>query len=454
MQERIVILGAGESGTGAALLAKARNHDVFVSDFGIIKENFKKELFESGISFEEETHTYAEILNATLVIKSPGIPESAPIMIEVREKGIKVVSEIEFAALNTSAQFVAITGTNGKTTTTLLTYHILKECGFKVGLAGNVGESLARQVLKYGPDGRDYYVTELSSFQLDDLFSFKAHVAILLNITPDHLDRYENNFSMYRDSKFRVIQNMNSTDVFIYWKEDQVIQEKILNTLIISQQIAVSLEKGGSNDSAHVEEDSLVVNGHRYPLEALPLKGKHNCINMMAAISAATFLGIEGSDIEYALKTYVNVAHRMELAGNISGITFINDSKATNVDSVYYALDAFDKSITWIAGGVDKGNNYNQLKSLVEEKVTALICLGKDNAKLKEAFGGILNTILETEDIREAARLGYEYAHKNDVVLLSPACASFDLFRNYEDRGDQFKDAVNELKKEVEVKTD
>ena len=451
MQKRIVILGAGESGTGAALLANANGYDVFVSDYGEINENFKKELFEAGITFEERTHTVSRIIDASLIIKSPGISEDTSIMKDVRQQNVQLVSEIEFAAGYTNAKFVAITGTNGKTTTTLLTWHLLKNCGFNAGLAGNVGQSLARQILMDGKDGKDFYVIELSSFQLDDLFSFRPHIAILLNITPDHLDRYENDFSKYRDSKFRILQNMTVDDSFIFWKDDPVILEKMNSSEIIPRKLTVSLTD--SNASAYYEEEYLNVLDSRYELNSMPLKGRHNYINMMASISAALLLGAKHGEINSAMQSYRNAPHRMEFIGEVDGITFINDSKATNIDSVYYALEAYDSSITWIAGGVDKGNDYNKLKTLVTDKVKALICLGTDNQKLKKAFGGVLNTILETQDIKEAARMGYEYSQNNDVVLLSPACASFDLFRNYEDRGEQFRDAVIELAEELRAKT-
>jgi UDP-N-acetylmuramoylalanine--D-glutamate ligase len=451
MKERIIILGAGESGTGAAMLAKFHGYDVFVSDFGSIAPKYKKKLSESGIAFEEERHTSEKILEADLIIKSPGIPERAMIMQQIRKKGTKVISEIEFAARFTNAGFIAITGTNGKTTTTLLTYHILVNSGFKVGLAGNVGDSLARQVLEDGPDGVQYYVLELSSFQLDDMYDFKADVAILLNITPDHLDRYDNSFENYRDSKFRILNNMTKDDAFIYWYDDDVIKGKIAEIAVAPSELRISAREVGVD--AFVNGPEINVQGASIDHEALPLKGTHNHINMMASVMASMFVGAGIHDIRTALGTYKNVPHRMEEVGIINGITFINDSKATNVDSVFYALGAYNSPITWIAGGIDKGNDYEKIRPLVSEKVKNLICLGEDNSKLLEAFGGMFKEIYETTDIKEAARMGYEYSEKNDVVLLSPACASFDLFSNYEDRGDQFRNAVTELMDDIKEKT-
>jgi UDP-N-acetylmuramoylalanine--D-glutamate ligase len=450
MSKRIVILGAGESGTGAALLAKANGFDVFVSDFGKIKNSYRHELITNKIGFEENKHSYPLILNAKTIIKSPGISEDTPVMKKIRENDIEVISEIEFASQFTNARFISITGTNGKTTTTLLIYHLLDNCGYNVGLAGNVGKGFARQVLNDGRTGRDFYVIELSSFQLDDMFKFHATVAILLNITPDHLDRYDHDFSKYKNSKLRILNNLTKEDAFIFWSGDKVISEEIRNRNIIPKKINVSL--ADPNAFAFYDKEYLDVDGFRIPVESMPLRGRHNHINIMAAISAVKFLGAKNEDISEALITYKNAPHRMELVEKIDGITFINDSKATNVDSVFYALDAFNPSITWIAGGIDKGNDYDQIKPLVKEKVKTLICLGRDNHKLKETFSGLLDTILETNDIRDAARLGYEYSNNGDVVLLSPACASFDLFKNYEDRGDQFKHAVLELKNEIEAK--
>jgi len=382
LKERIVILGAGESGTGAALLAHAQGYEVFVSDGGLIRDIYKEELRVAGIGFEESGHSLDQILNAQLVIKSPGIPESATIVEKLRLEQIRIIAEIEFAHKFTEASFVAITGTNGKTTTTLLTHHILKHCGFNVGLAGNIGQSLARQVLNDGERAKNFYVVELSSFQLDDMYEFKAHVAILLNITPDHLDRYQNDFSEYTASKFRILQNMEAEDAFIYWAEDDVINHRVGDGSIKPRSFPISLKDQS--------EARLRIGDDIYPKDNIPLKGKHNDINVMSAISAATFLGADQEQILNALSSFNNAPHRMEFAGQIEGITFINDSKATNVDSVYYALDAFETGITWIAGGRDKGNDYSRISSLVRKKVGALICLGADNTKLKTTFGNIL----------------------------------------------------------------
>lgn len=450
MYNKVVVLGAGESGVGTALLAKAKGCDVFVSDKGGITDKYKSELIRAEVIFEEGQHSTDVIFEADVVVKSPGIPDTIQLIQDLKAKGIPVISEIEFAAKYTKAKFVAITGSNGKTTTTLLTYHLLKSAGMKVGLAGNVGFSLARQVIE---DKFDHYVLELSSFQLDGMYDFKAHVAVLLNITPDHLDRYNNNFQEYIDSKFRVAQNMTNDDYFISFIDDQVVLKEMAKKDIGAFKLAVSLEDRMLN-GAYVGDNALLfnINNHftkvfKVDLSLLALTGKHNMINTMCAVLAATASGVDEKVIFKALGTFKNAPHRLEEVAMVNRVMYINDSKATNVDSVKYALDSFQRPITWIAGGVDKGNDYAAIQELVYEKVTTLICLGKDNAKLRSAFEGKIPMIIETEDINEAVRIANEISSKEGVVLLSPACASFDLFNNYEDRGDKFKSAVKALQR-------
>lgn len=448
MSQRIVILGAGESGTGAALLAKAKGFDVFVSDFGSIAAKYKKQLDKEKIQFEEKQHSEELILTADLVIKSPGIPSTAPIVVQIKEKGIDIISEIEFGYRYSNAQFIAITGSNGKTTTTLLTHHLLKSAGFNVGLAGNIGDSLARQLV----DGdKDFFVLELSSFQLDDMYDFKAHIAVLVNITPDHLDRYNNDFSQYVDSKFRVAQNMTNDDYFISYTDDTVINKELVKRDIDAFKLNVSLDNRMLN-GAYMGHDALYFNidNHITSIFSVDLKysnltGKHNMINTMCAVLAARTAGVKENVIVKALGSFKNAPHRLEFVNMINGVKYINDSKATNVDATKFALDTFERPIIWIAGGVDKGNDYEVLKEPAYEKVVALICLGKDNEKLKEQFEGVIPMILETEEMTQAIKLANEIANQEGVVLLSPACASFDLFKNYEDRGDQFKAAVKTL---------
>jgi UDP-N-acetylmuramoylalanine--D-glutamate ligase len=448
MSERIVILGAGESGTGAALLAKAKGFDVFVSDQGQLKDKYKTELAQQGIAFEEGKHTEAAILNAQLIIKSPGIPEKAEIVKKIKEKGILMIDEIEFAARYTDGKIIAITGTNGKTTTTLLTYHLMKQAGFNVALGGNVGLSMARQVAE---KKHDWYVLELSSFQLDGIKKFNPEIAILLNITPDHLDRYEYNIQNYVDSKFQLIRNMGAHQHFIYYVDDPLLAAELSKRTIVPNQVKVSL-KSDPNNLAHYNgtEMCFTLKGSFSILQSdTTLKGPHNLINTMAAVSAVHLAGAKMESIREGLKTFKNAPHRLESIATIKGVEFVNDSKATNVDSVVYALGSYDKPLVWIAGGVDKGNDYNIIKEAVKKKARALICLGKDNEKLKKAFGDVVPVIQETQSVPELVRMALAVAKSGDVVLLSPACASFDLFKNYEDRGDQFRKAVLELKQEV-----
>ena len=438
------MLGAGESGVGAAVLAKKKGLQVFVSDKGKIDRKYRRVLRKYEIDFEEGNHTEALVLSAAEVVKSPGIPETVPLVQKLHAGGTPVISEIEFGSRYTDAKIIGITGSNGKTTTALLTYHILKNAGLKVGLAGNVGKSFAWQVSyrRY-----DYYVLELSSFQLDGCFDFKVDMAVLLNITPDHLDRYENDFQQYVDSKFRILQNQTSADTFIFWAGDPVIAKEMKKRNIKARLIPVGKlsEQGG----AYEKEGKIVFengkNKFNMTLEQLALQGKHNKTNSMAAGVAAHLMEIRKETIKQSLSDFQNIAHRLEFVASIHGISYINDSKATNVNSTWYALEYVDKPTVWIVGGVDKGNDYESLKPLVKEKVKAIVCLGLDNANIHKAFGDIVDTIIDTESASEAVDTSYYLADKGDIVLLSPACASFDLFENYEDRGDQFKKAVNEL---------
>ncbi|GAB3030702.1 UDP-N-acetylmuramoyl-L-alanine--D-glutamate ligase [Spirosoma pulveris] len=443
--QKIVILGGGESGVGAALLAQAKGFAVFLSDRGTLKESYRTTLQTAGIPFEEGQHTEAQILGATEVVKSPGIPSTVPLVQKLIAQGTPVISEIEFAARYTKAKLIGITGSNGKTTTTLLTYHLLKTAGFNVGLAGNIGDSFAEQVIA---DTYDYYVLELSSFQLDDMYQTQLDVMVLLNITPDHLDRYNYEFQNYVASKFRILQNARPSDSFIYFAENQPILDELEKRQPDVQKLPISLQSTPSPGgylvngqlTARAQTNSFFIQQNE-----TPLRGPHNALNMLAAILAAQSVGVTSEAIETGLKTFQNAAHRLEPAGTINGIQFINDSKATNVDSVFYALSSMDAPTIWIAGGQDKGNDYGQLDELVSQKVKALICLGVDNHKLVDHFGSKIPLIYETQDVTDAIRKGLELGQPGDVVLLSPACASFDLFKNYEDRGNQFKAAVQKM---------
>jgi UDP-N-acetylmuramoylalanine--D-glutamate ligase len=445
LKNKIVVLGARESGTGAAILAKAKGFEVFVSDKGIIGDKFKNSLFKHHIKFEEGQHTESEILSATEVIKSPGIPDKTEIIQKLKEKQIPIISEIEFASRYTDAKKICITGSNGKTTTTLLTYHILKKSGLNVGLAGNVGKSFAAMVAE---KKHDYYVLELSSFQLDDMYKFKADIAILLNITPDHLDRYEYKMENYVNSKFRITNNQTENDAFIFCADDPEIMKALNNKNIkakkypfsITHQIQEGAWLNGNQINININNNMLTMT-----VEELALQGKHNIYNSMAAGIAARILDIRKEIIRESLSDFQNIEHRLEYVAKINDIEFINDSKSTNVNSAWYALESFDKPIIWIAGGVDKGNDYSILKDLVKAKVKAIVCLGKDNKKLIKAFKDIVPIIVETRSAEEAVSVAYRLGKKGDVVLLSPACASFDLFENYEDRGNKFKAAVRAL---------
>ncbi len=440
----ISILGAGESGTGAAILARKQGWVVFVSDLGTIADKYKTELQTTGVEFEEKQHTESRILKAEVIIKSPGIPDKAPIIVEAHKRGIQVISEIEFASWYNTAKTVAITGTNGKTTTTLLTYHILKNAGFNVGLAGNIGKSFARQVAE---NDFDYYVLELSSFQLDGMFKFKADIAVLLNITPDHLDRYDYELNNYIFSKFRILQNMDENCTFIYCANDSIVAEEIKKRNISARKLPFSLHSlAGEGGFIQDEEIHFHIQPDPFNMSIfdLALQGKHNQYNSMAAGIAARVFEIRKDVVRESLMDFENIEHRLEFVAKVHGIEFINDSKATNVNSTWYALESMSNPVVWIVGGVDKGNDYTMLEELVRTRVKAIVCLGKDNAKIHKAFNGIV-TMVDAGSAVEAVKAAYLLGKKGDTVLLSPACASFDLFENYEDRGRQFKTAVREL---------
>ncbi|HRW63369.1 MAG TPA: UDP-N-acetylmuramoyl-L-alanine--D-glutamate ligase [Bacteroidales bacterium] len=444
MKQRIVILGAGESGVGAAILAQKNGADVFVSDFGKIKEDYKQKLNHYNIDWEEGKHTENLILNADEIIKSPGIPEKVAIVKSALSKGIPVISEIEYAARYTNAFKICITGSNGKTTTTTLIHHILKNAGLNVGLAGNVGKSWAQQVAE---ENYDYYVIELSSFQLDGMFDFKAEIAILMNITPDHMDRYDG-MAAYTDSKFRITQNQTSDDIFIYCADDEVTRNEVNKREIKAQKFPFSVFER-FEQGAYKQDETITLkyksNELTMSIQDLALKGQHNTYNSMAAGIAAQALKIRKEDIRESLSNFHGVEHRLEYVLKVHGIDFINDSKATNVNSTWYALESMSSDVIWIAGGIDKGNDYSMLNDLVRKKVKAIICLGKENSKIHKAFDGIVDTIIDVQSAPEAVKTAYYLARKGDTVLLSPACASFDLFDNYEDRGKKFKQAVRDL---------
>lgn len=445
MAEYIVILGAGESGVGAAILAQAKAFDVFVSDYGEISFHYKKNLEKYNIKWEEKTHSEDLILSADLIVKSPGIADDAPIMKKILDKGIPVISEIEFAGRFTDAKMICITGSNGKTTTSLLTYHMLKKAGINVGLAGNVGRSLAWQVAE---KNYSHYVVELSSFQLDGMFDFKTDIAVLLNITPDHLDRYEYNMQNYIDSKFRILQNQKQSDVFIFCSDDEIINKELLNRNVLSEKFPFGLNYKEEN-IAYLSDNDFIIKSVDLDFlmdkNDLSLKGKHNAYNSMAAGIAGNILGIKKEIIRESLSDFVGVEHRLETYLTIRDVHFINDSKATNINSSWYALETMNTPVVWIVGGVDKGNDYEILKQLVNEKVKAIICLGKDNTKIHAAFSDLQKKMFDVLSMKEAVEKAFSLSTKNDTVLLSPACASFDLFKSYEDRGCQFKNEVRNL---------
>ena len=427
MSKRIVILGAGESGSGAAILAKEKGFDVFVSDCGTISDPYRALLDQNSIPWEDGKHSVERILNADEVIKSPGIPLTAPLILKLQAQGTPIISEIEFAARYTNAKMICITGSNGKTTTTSLIYYILRQAGLNVGLAGNIGNSLALQVAH---EDHDYYVIELSSFQLDNMYDFKADIAILLNITPDHLDRYDFKFENYVDAKFRITRNQTADDAFIYWAEDPVI-DRCLKTL----QVNATLYPYGFS----------VPNPLPVGEEELALKGRHNVLNSMAATIAANVVGIKKDVIRESLKTFQGVEHRLQYVATVKGVRWINDSKATNVNSCWYALESMKTPTVLILGGKDKGNDYSEIDELVREKCHTLVFMGLHNEKLREHFGNFGLNIIDTDNLHDAVQGAYHAAHEGDTVLLSPCCASFDLFKSYEDRGNQFMEAVRNL---------
>jgi UDP-N-acetylmuramoylalanine--D-glutamate ligase len=443
---RLVILGGGESGVGTAILGKKKGYDVFVSDFGKIKENYKEVLTINKIAWEDEKHTEELILNADVVMKSPGIPEKSPIVKKLLEKNIPVISEIEFAAPFTTATTIGITGSNGKTTTALLTYHLLKQGGLNVGLAGNIGKSFAWQVAE---NKHDCYVLELSSFQLDGTINYKPDIAIITNISPDHLDRYNYDYNLYIDSKFRITMNQTEDDYLIYDEDDEAITNWLANHKIKANKLPFSLTKKVEQGGSITENNEININlndeNFIMPINKLALEGKHNVKNTMAATTVAQLMNIRKATIRESLTNFQGAEHRLEKVLKINNVQYINDSKATNVNATFFALDSMNTPTVWIVGGVDKGNDYDEIMSLVREKVKGIICLGVDNKKLADKFEGIVDMFVETTSMSEAVKIANKMAEKGDTVLLSPACASFDLFENYEDRGRQFKQAVQNL---------
>ncbi|MBW8200178.1 UDP-N-acetylmuramoyl-L-alanine--D-glutamate ligase [Flagellimonas abyssi] len=442
---RLVILGGGESGVGTAILGKQKGFEVFVSDKGEIQEKYKQVLEHFEIEWESGEHTEAKILNADVVMKSPGIPDGVALVKALLEKGVPVISEIEFASKYTDATIIGITGSNGKTTTTMLTNHLLKDGGLHVGMAGNIGDSYAKMVSE---KDFDHYVLEISSFQLDGIVDFKPHIAILTNITPDHLDRYEYKFENYIASKFRIAMNQDKDDYLIYDADDEVIQDWLGKHPVQSKLVPFSVKRK-LGEGAWLEDKTIKMKLEHKTLEMsediLALEGQHNVKNTMAASMAAMLVKVRKETIRNSIQSFQGVPHRLEKVLKINHVEYINDSKATNVNATFYALDGIKKPIIWIAGGVDKGNDYSELMSLVREKVKCIICLGTDSSKLIDAFGNVIDLMVETYSMEEAVKVAYKVAERGDAVLLSPACASFDLFKNYEDRGDQFKNAVKNL---------
>ncbi len=442
---RLAILGGGESGVGTAILGKQKGYNVFLSDNGKIKEKYKNVLEHFEIDWEEENHTEAKILNADLVMKSPGIPDKVPLIIKLREKGIEIISEIEFASRYTDATIIGITGSNGKTTTTMLANHLIKEGGLHVGMAGNIGDSFAKMVAE---NNYDVYVLEISSFQLDGIKNFKPHIAIITNITPDHLDRYEYQFENYISSKFRIAENQTAEDYLIYDTDDEVLvkwlKEHPIKSKLLPYSLNREIEEGGQIKTNKIEL-TTANNTITIMTDNLALEGKHNVKNTMAAALAAKLVGIRKETIRASVMNFQGAPHRLEKVLKIAHVQYINDSKATNVNATFYALDSVSAPTVWIVGGVDKGNDYKELMPLVREKVKAIICLGLDNTKIKETFGNVVDLMVETFAMEEAVKVAYKIGERGDTVLLSPACASFDLFKNYEDRGEQFKAAIRNL---------
>ena len=443
---KLVILGGGESGIGAAILGKQKGWEVFLSDKSSLKEVYKKELDAKGIRWEEGQHTESEILSADCIIKSPGIPHKVPIVQQAKAKGIEIISEIEFASRYTDAKIIAITGSNGKTTTTTLVYHLLKEAGLSVAVGGNIGYSFARLVAQ---EPKEYYVLEISSFQLDDITSFHPHIALLLNITPDHLDRYNYEFQNYIDAKMRITEFQQAADFLIYDADDPVTAQEIGKGQVKAQLLPFSLEKTFERGAWSLDEKNMYVNVNQNIFEMstkdLTIKGKHNLKNAMGATMVAKLLNVRNENIRNSLMTFQGVPHRLEFVREVEGVRYINDSKATNVNSVYYALDSMEEGLVWIVGGQDKGNDYTPLIPYVSKKVKAIVCLGIDNQKIIQTFQSIVPTIIETHSMEDAVQVGRGLSQEGDTVLLSPACASFDLFQSYEDRGNQFKHYVNML---------
>ena len=442
---KLVVLGGGESGVGAAVLGKQKGYEVFVSDAGEIARKYKEVLLKHEILFEENKHTESKVLVADLVMKSPGIPETVPLVLKLKAKGISVISEIEFAAKYTEATIVGITGSNGKTTTTMLVHHILKDAGLKVGIAGNIGISFAKQIAQ---GAQENYVLELSSFQLDGIENFNSHIAILTNITPDHLDRYDYDFEKYIASKFRITKNQKASDYLIYDADDEAINTWLKAHQTKAQLLPFSLKKELAY-GAFLKDNNIIININKdtfkMPISTLAVKGNHNVKNTMAATMAAQLLQIRKETIKESLANFEGVEHRLENVAKVKGVEYINDSKATNVNATFYALECMDRQTVWIVGGVDKGNDYSDLLPLVREKVKAIVCLGLDNQKIKDMFGSVVDIVVETAGAEEAVKVAHKLSENGDAVLLSPACASFDLFENYEDRGRQFKGAVRNL---------
>ena len=443
---KLVILGGGESGTGAAILGQQKGWEVFLSDKAPLKDSYKKELTAAGIRWEEGQHTESEILSADCIIKSPGIPHKVPIIQQAKAKGIEIISEIEFASRYTNAKIIAITGSNGKTTTTSLIYHLLEQAGLSVGVGGNIGNSFAYMVAK---EPKEYYVLEISSFQLDDITSFRPHIALLLNITPDHLDRYNYEFQNYIDAKMRITEFQQAVDYLIYDADDPVTVQEINKGQVKAQLLPFSLEKTFERGAWSLDEKNMYVNVNQNIFEMstkdLTIKGKHNLKNAMGATMVAKLLNVRNENIRNSLMTFQGVPHRLEFVREVEGVRYINDSKATNVNSVYYALDSMEEGLVWIVGGQDKGNDYTPLIPYVSKKVKAIVCLGLDNQKIIQTFQSIVPTIIETHSMEDAVQVGRGLSQEGDTVLLSPACASFDLFQSYEDRGNQFKHYVNML---------
>ncbi len=446
MMNRIIVLGGGESGTGSAILARKQGFDVFLSDNGTIKTKYKEMLYNYDIPWEENKHTERLILETDEVIKSPGIPERSQIIQTIRKKEIRIISEIEFASRFTRAKKICVTGSNGKTTTTSLIHHMMKKAGLNAGLAGNIGRSFALQVAE---ENYDYYVLELSSFQLEGMYDFKADIAILLNITPDHLDWYDFNMQHYTDAKFRITQNLSEDEFFVFCSDDEITVKELERIVVKAKELPFALKKKDKDVAYIDDEDSLRIDyGNKdfsMSVQDLALKGKHNQYNSMAAGIAGSVLKIRNELIRESLMDFQGVEHRLEKVLTVHGIQFVNDSKATNVNSTWYALESLTSKAVWIAGGIDKGNNYEDIIDLVGEKIKALICLGKDNGKLHKAFDQHIETVIDVSSMEEAVQKAYYLAGKGETVLLSPACASFDLFENYEDRGWKFKEAVRKL---------